>query len=85
MESYIKYSFEGDVITINMEGSTLDQVLTKASEMYAFNDCTDIEVLEVVHNGEKYDYCGWEPSMTFSFRDTKGKIVWTESFPEWDH
>ena len=57
MESYIKYSSEGEIIINNRGGDTLDQVLTKASEMYAFNDCTDIEVLEVVHNGEKYDYC----------------------------
>lgn len=85
MNSYIKYLFEEEPFTKDMTGCTLDQVLCTASNMYAFDDCTDIDILEVVHEGKKYEYCGWEPGMTYTFRDESGEEVWSRSFPHWDH
>lgn len=83
--SYIKYALDGEVITKDMSGCNLDQVLTRASNMYAFSDCTDIEVLEVVCDGKHYTYNGWEPGMTFTFKDEAGETVWSHDFPGWDH
>lgn len=85
MESYIKFEQDGEICTKDMTGCNLDQVLVTASKMYAFDDCTDIEVLEVVHDGKRYEYDGWEPGMTFTFRDEAGEVVWSNSFPGWDH
>ena len=85
MESYIKYIFDGETFTKDMTGCTLDQVLCTASNMYAFDDCTDIDIQKVVHEGKVYEYCGWEPGMTYSFCDESGEEVWSRSFPQWDH
>ena len=85
MESYIRYKVDDEVFTNNMTGCDLDQVLNSASKMYAFDDCTYIKVLEVVHDGKHYEYDGWEPGMTFTFRDEAGEIAWSRSFPHWDH
>lgn len=85
MKSYIKYEQDGEIITKDMDGCTLDQVLYLASNMYAFDDCTGIEVKEIVHEGKRYEYDGWEAGMVFSFRDDTGEIVWQQDFPGWDH
>lgn len=85
MRSYIKYEQEGETFTKNMECCTLDQVLGTAASMYAWDDCTGIEVLEIVHEGKRYEYNGWEPGMTFTFCDETGDEVWSHSFPSWDH
>ena len=68
-----------------MTGKSLDTVLFTASHMIAFSDCTDIEVLEIVHEGKRYEYSGWEPGMVFTFCDESGEDVWQRDFPSWDH
>lgn len=85
MVSFITYLFEEERYTKDMTGFDLDQVLCTASNMYAFADCTDIEVVEVVHEGKRYEYAGWEPGMTYTFLDETGEEVWSRSFPNWDH
>lgn len=85
MTSYIKAKEEGDIFVKDMTGCDLDKVLSTASEMYAFSDCSDIDVIEIIHEGKRYQYDGWEPDMTFTFRDETGKAVWSRSFPRWDH
>lgn len=88
MNSYIKYRYGDEPHTQyvkEMTGCTLDQVLCTASNMYAFDDCTDIDILEVVHERKGYEYCGWAPGMTFTFRDESGEEIWSRSFPQWDH
>ena len=85
MMSYIRYEIEGDTFTKDMDGCTLDQVLCEAAKMYAFDDCTGIEVKEVVHDGKRYEYNGWEPGMTYTFCDETGEEAWSRSFPSWDH
>lgn len=85
MKSYIKYEFDGEIFFKDMSGCTLDQTLCQASYFYAFDDCTDITVLEVVHDGMRYEYDGWEPGMTYTFRNEFGTEVFSRSFPQWDH
>ena len=85
MNSYIEYICCGDVCVDDMSGCDIDEVLISASKMYAFEDCTDIIVLKVVHEGKQYLYEGWQPGMTYTFRDEAGNVVWSNSFPEWDH
>lgn len=85
MKSYIRYEFDGEVFTKDMTGCSLDQTLCTAANYYAFDDCSDITVLAVVHEGMRYEYDGWEPGMTFTFRDESGAIAFSRSFPQWDH
>lgn len=85
MKSYISYEEAGEIFIDDLTGLDLDQVLFRAAKQYAFSDCSDAEVLEVVHNGKRYTYDGWEPGMTFTFRNKAGEIVWSHSFPSWDH
>lgn len=84
-QSYIWYEQYEENFTKDMAGCSLDHVLTEASRMYSFADCTGIEVIEVVHEGKKYFYEGWEPGMQFIFRNSDHDIVWNRSFPQWDH
>lgn len=85
MNSYIRYKHDGKTYNKDMNGSTLDHVLYTAANMIAFDDCTDVEVTEIVHEGKSYEYNGWEPGMTFTFHDETGEDVWSRSFPSWDH
>ena len=56
------------------------------AHLFAFNDCYDIGVDEIVWDGRPVEYVGWQPGMRITFRDSiTGEIVFDESFPEWDH
>lgn len=60
--------------------------LRTVAERYAFNDCCDDRVLEVVFDGCHIEYAGWQRGMLFEFREAgTGLVVFSESFPEWDH
>lgn len=85
MESYIRYEEAGIVTVEDMTGFDLDRVLTHAAALYASSDYRDIEMLEIVHDGNKYTYDGWQPGMTYTFRNAEGEIIWSNSFPDWDH
>lgn len=56
------------------------------AERYAFSDCSDDRILESVFDGVPVEYAGWQPGMLIEFREaTTGLVVFSESFPEWDH
>ena len=58
----------------------------KVAELFAFNDCYDLGVDEIVYNGRHIHYTGWQPSMVIEFADDEtGEIVYSGCFPEWDH
>ena len=51
-----------------------------------FSDCSYDEITEIVADGRPVEYVGWQPGMLVEFRDTEtGEIVFSESFPQWDH
>lgn len=63
-----------------------DWLLTTVSKHYAFSDCGGYDVIEIVVDGRHVEYVGWQPGMLYEYRDCEtGEIVWSESFPEWDH
>lgn len=58
----------------------------KVAERIAFDDCSDEQVNEIVFDGEPCHYTGWQPGMVIEFAsDITGEIVYSGSFPEWDH
>lgn len=65
---------------------TLDGLLDFVSELYAFNDCCDSDVRIIKADGHYLQYVGWQPGMLYEYKDcTTGKIVYSRSFPNWDH
>lgn len=60
--------------------------LRAVAERYAFNDCCDDRILEIVFDGCRIEYAGWQRGMRIVFREAgTGLVVFDESFPEWDH
>lgn len=59
----------------------------KAAQMYAWSDCDDTYAIEeIMCDGVKLEYVGWQPGMLFEFREVEsGKIVCSSEHPEWDH
>ena len=68
------------------EHATLDALLTEVSRNICFSDCVKIHVLDIVADGRKLSFTGWQQDMEFAYKDIiTGEIVWTECFPEWEH
>lgn len=57
----------------------------KVAKCIAFSDCTEKQVEKIFFKGKEVVYVGWQPGMTFEFKDLEGNTVWKESFPHWDH
>ena len=67
------------------EHDTLDALLTEVSRNICFSDCVKIHVLDIVADGRKLSFTGWQPDMEFAYKDiTTGEIVWIGRFPEWE-
>ena len=63
-----------------------DWLLVTVSQHLAFSDCGGWDVDEIVIDGEPLEYMGWQPGMLYEYRSlSTGEIVWSESFPGWDH
>ena len=63
-----------------------DWLLYTVAHHLAFSDCGGWEVDEIVIDGEPIEYIGWQPGMLYEFRSVAtGQIVWSASFPQWDH
>lgn len=72
--------------------SSLDELLTAASKICAFDDCCPQEILEVRGDGYEWCYGGWAPGMKYLWYPLDGKDympreigAWVRYFPEWDH
>lgn len=59
----------------------------KASQFYAWSDCDDTyEIVEIMCDGRKLEYVGWQQDMLFEYRDVEsGEIVVSAEHWEWDH
>ena len=66
---------------------TPEAAFIQASKLYCFDDIDDsYEVLQVVVEGRKVEYFGWQPGMLFEFTDAEtNETVWSCAFPNWDH
>lgn len=85
MKSYIRYEECFYVHIKDMDECSMDEIFYTAANMIAFNDCSDIEVIDIVINNEEYFYVGWQPDMLFEFEDKDGNVVWRRYFPNWNH
>lgn len=91
--SYIAYSILNDSGERVMEYTIYEDspeaantLLREAAQMICFADCSDEIVESIVIQGWKIDYVGWQPDMLFEFRNQEtGEIIWSESFPQWEH
>ena len=58
----------------------------KASEFYAWSDYDNTyEIVEIMCNGKKLRYLGWQPDMLFEFVNEDGDVVYSANFPQWEH
>ncbi len=63
-----------------------DWLLATVAKHHAFSDCGGYDVVEVVVDGRRVEYVGWQPGMLYEFADCEtGEIVWSMHFPEWNH
>ena len=79
---------DGEIFAVNHVGLDENQLSTffrDLSYRIAFDDCSGETVLDIYVEGEKIEYKGWQPGMLYEYVDTKGKTVWSASFPHWDH
>ena len=76
----------GEVIMKYFEKGDVGALCYKASQIYAWHDCDDTyDVDEIMCDGEKIYYVGWQPGMLFEFVNENHELVYSAEFMEWDH
>ena len=76
----------GEVVMKYFEKGDVGALCYKASQFYAWDDCDDTyRIDEIMCDGRELYYVGWQPGMLFEFESEDGGIVYSASFPEWDH
>ena len=63
----------------------INQWFAELAHTLAFSDCSDEEVILIIYEGKEIHYVGWQPDMLYEFADETGNIIWSNSFPQWDH
>lgn len=82
---YIYTDADGEVHSETFGQITENQFFTKVSKRIAFDDLDNITVQKIYFRGKEIEYAGWQPCMTFEYKDLDGNTVWIEQFEEWDH
>lgn len=85
---YTVLTSEDNYYTVLPSDNTEDSInrwFAKLAKTIAFIDCSAEIVTSIVHKGQEITYAGWKPGMRYEFIDAEGNIVWSASFPEWDH
>ena len=77
----------GDVVMKYFEKGDIGTLCYNASQIYAWSDCDYTYYIdEIVCDGRKLEYVGWQPCMLFEYRDVEsGEIVASAEHWEWDH
>ena len=77
----------GEVVMKYFEKGDVGALCYKASQYYAWSDCDDTyRIEEIMCDGRKLEYVGWQPCMLFEYRDVEsGEIVASAEHWEWDH
>lgn len=83
---FIVQTSEGNsyAITPN-EHAGIDHWFIRLAKTICFDDCSDERVIYIMYQGKEITYAGWQPNMLMEFIDSEGSIIWSNSFPEWDH
>lgn len=86
-ETFFVVKFEENEIYIRTPeiNKEIDHWFVELARTLAFNDCSEERVIYIMYQGKELHYVGWQPGMTYEFADKKGNIIWSASFPEWDH
>ena len=74
-----------DSIYISTPSKGINQWFAELAHTLAFSDCSDEEVILIIYEGKEIHYVGWQPDMLYEFADEAGNIIWSNSFPQWDH
>lgn len=76
----------GEVVMKYFEKGDVGALCYKASQYYAWSDCDDTyRIEEIMCDGRKLEYVGWQPGMLFEFVNENGDVVYSASFECWDH
>lgn len=77
----------GEIEYRYFEQGDIGALCYKAAQFYAWDDCDDTyEIVEIMCDGRKLEYVGWQQGMLFEFKDyVTGAIVYSAEFPQWDH
>lgn len=77
----------GEIEYRYFEQGDMGALCYKASQFYAWSDCDDTyEIVEIMCDGRKLEYVGWQQGMLFEYRDVEsGEIVASAEHWEWDH
>lgn len=63
----------------------VNSMLVYASSLICFSDCADEEILSIRSGAHNIEYVGWQPNMVYEFVDETGNIIFSRSFPNWEH
>ena len=83
--SYVVRSGDEFYIISPDESKGIDSWFAELAHTLAFSDCSEEEVILIIYEGKEIHYVGWQPDMIYKFADEAGNIIWSNSFPQWDH
>lgn len=85
--NYFLYTQDGGQYAYHFDDDVDEnEFYTKVAKAIAFSDLSDTSIFEIVYNGHKKRYVGWQPNMLYEFKDEEtGRLEWSQYFPEWDH
>ena len=76
----------GEVVMKYFEKGDVGALCYKASQYYAWHDCDDTyDIDEIMCDGTKIYYVGWQPDMLFEFVNEDNELVYSAEFMCWDH
>ena len=84
-ETFFVVEHEDGIYIRGLDEGSYDQWFTQLAKILAFDDCSGERVLYIMYKGKELHYTGWKPGMLYEFADKKGNVIWSASFPEWDH
>ena len=85
VNAYYVVRRSNDSIYTIIPSKGIDSWFTELAHTIAFSDCSGEEVILIIYEGKEIPYIGWQPNMLYEFTDEAGNIIWSNSFPQWDH
>ena len=83
--SYVVRSGDEFYIVSPNDSKGINAWFAELAHTLAFSDCSDEKVILIIYEGKEIHYVGWQPDMLYEFTDEAGNIIWSNSFPQWDH
>ena len=84
VNTYYMVKINDNIYTVT-PSKGINQWFAELAHTLAFSDCSDEEVILIIYEGKEIHYVGWQPDMLYEFADEAGNIIWSNSFPQWDH